>query len=97
MLKHQGHHTSSLVERRIGKVSFLFHCPQPTVPPPRVRCQVRFCYPIEGAGGSGELARSLLWLCAPLGESIPSTQPVRVLCSAEPNLRRSIRVAYPPG
>src|SRR6202011_3625193 len=46
MLIHQGLATS-LVECRIGKMSFLFQGPQPLLHF-TVRCQVRFCSPIVG-------------------------------------------------
>src|SRR6267154_3556798 len=94
MLIHQGHDATSLVECRIGKMSFLFQDPQPLLHFQLFDAKVRFCYPIVGAGGFAELARSLLWLCAPWGVLIRSTQPVRVLRSAEPSLQRSIRVAH---
>src|SRR5439155_26401974 len=97
ILVHQRHDATSLVERRIGKISFLFSWPSAIAPLPTVRCRVRFCSPIVGAGGSGVLARSLLWLCAPWGGLIRRLQPTRVLRSAEPSLQRSIRVAHLPG
>jgi len=60
---YQGHDASSLVERRIGKISFLFQSSQPRLH--LQRFDAKGYSPIVGAGGSGELARSLLGSGAP--------------------------------
>src|SRR6266511_3297550 len=94
MLIHQGHDATSLVECRIGKMSFLYQGPQPLLQFQRFDAKCDSVSPSWEQTVSENSLVAFLWLCAPWGGLIRRLQPTRVLRSAEPSLQRSIRVAH---
>jgi len=64
MLIHQGHDATSLVERRIGKISFLFQGPQPLLHFQRLDAKCDSVAPSWEQAVSGDSLVAFMVVCA---------------------------------